>query len=66
MAPGKSIGGNVYGNREGGLPSAPGRTWYEADIKYGGGHRGNERIVYSDDGLVFSTTDHYKTFTQIK
>ncbi len=66
VAPGKSIGGNVYYNNERLLPSAPNRTWYEADINYSSGYRGNDRILYSNDGLVYKTSDHYKTFTEVK
>ncbi|CAI6045004.1 Ribonuclease [Paenibacillus sp. JJ-100] len=66
VAPGKSIGGDVFRNREGLLPSKKGRVWYEADIHYKGGTRGSDRIVYSNDGLIYQTTDHYKTFQQIK
>lgn len=66
VAPGKSIGGNVYYNNERLLPNAPNRTWYEADINYSSGYRGNDRILYSNDGLVYKTSDHYKTFTEVK
>jgi RHS repeat-associated protein len=66
VAPGKSIGGDVFKNTEGLLPNASGRTWFEADINYSGGFRGNERLLYSNDDLIYKTTDHYKTFTQIK
>ncbi len=66
VAPGKSIGGNVYYNNERLLPSAPNRTWYEADINYSSGYRGNDRILYSNDGLVYKTSDHYKTFIEVK
>lgn len=62
---GKLIGGNVYHDREGKLPQADGRIWYEADINYTSGYRGAERILYSSDGLVFVTYDHYKTFYEI-
>lgn len=65
-APGKSIGGDVFGNREGLLPKKSGRTWYECDIDYAGGSRGAKRIVYSDDGLIYYTNDHYETFTELK
>lgn len=65
VAPGKSIGGDKFGNYEGQLPKAQGRKYYECDIDYGGGHRGAKRIIYSNDGLVFYTDDHYKTFTQL-
>lgn len=62
VAPGMSIGGNKFGNREGLLPKAKGRTYYECDINYEGGHRGAERIVYSNDGLIYYTEDHYDSF----
>ena len=63
--PGKSIGGDRFGNREGRLPKAKGRTWYECDIGYSGGSRGAKRIVYSSDGLIYYTEDHYQTFEQL-
>ena len=66
VAPGKSIGGDRFGNYEGLLPDAPGRTWYEADANYTGGNRGAERIVFSNDGLVYYTSDHYESFTEMK
>ncbi|MGB7473905.1 ribonuclease domain-containing protein [Trichococcus sp.] len=62
---GMSIGGDFYGNREGLLPKKSGRTYYEADINYNGGYRGAERIVYSNDGLIFFTDDHYESFEQL-
>lgn len=58
-----SIGGDNFGNREGILPESDGRKYYECDINYEGGYRGAERIVYSNDGLIYYTEDHYKTFT---
>jgi len=60
-----SIGGDAFGNREGRLPSAAGRKWFECDVNYEGGYRGAERIVYSNDGLIYYTDDHYETFTQL-
>lgn len=60
---GKSIGGDKFSNREGKLPKEDGRKWYECDIDYDGGHRGAKRIVYSNDGLIYYTDDHYETFT---
>lgn len=53
-------------NRNGHLPSAPGRVWYEADINYSTGYRGVERILFSNDGLIFVTYDHYQTFQVIE
>ena len=65
IAEGKMIGGNIYRNRDGKLPQANGRIWYEADINYTSGYRGTERILYSNDGLIFVTYDHYQTFYEI-
>jgi len=61
----KSIGGDRFGNREGKLPQADGRQWFECDVNYQGGFRGAERLVYSDDGLIYYTTDHYQTFIKL-
>jgi len=52
-------------NRDGHLPSAPGRTWYEADINYYIGKRNSQRVLWSNDGLVFVSYDHYRTFVEI-
>lgn len=60
-----SIGGDRFGNREGLLPEASGRKWYEADIDYGGGRRNAKRIVFSDDGLIYYTDDHYASFEKL-
>ena len=65
VAPGKSIGGDRFGNYEGQLPAKKGRTWYECDANYRGKKRGAERVLYSSDGLYYYTRDHYKTFTQM-
>lgn len=62
VAPGKSIGGDYFGNYEGSLPEASGRKYYECDIDTDGSYRGAKRIVYSNDGLVYYTEDHYETF----
>ncbi|MDM8533984.1 ribonuclease domain-containing protein [Clostridiaceae bacterium HSG29] len=60
-----SIGGDYFGNREGLLPKVEGRKYSECDINYSGGYRGAERIVFSNDGLIFYTKDHYKSFKQL-
>ena len=70
VLPGKSIGGggfyNEQWNDEPLLPETPeGRDWKECDINYQGGYRGPERLVYSDDGLVFYTSDHYRSFERL-
>ena len=63
-APGKCIGGNRFGNYECILPDAPGRVWTECDIDtLGAEKRGAKRIVFSNDGLIYYTEDHYETFT---
>lgn len=63
VLPGKCIGGDVFHNREGRLPAKPGRTWQECDIgTLTSGSRGAKRIVFSNDGLVYYTADHYDTF----
>jgi len=62
-APGKSIGGSRFGNYEGLLPEKDGRTYTECDIDtLGASKRGAKRIVFSNDGLIYYTGDHYETF----
>lgn len=61
-APGKSIGGTYFGNYEKLLPTAKGRKYSECDIDYRKGSRNAKRIVYSNDGLIYYTEDHYQTF----
>ena len=63
--PGVLIGGDKYKNRDGRLQDAPGRVWYEADFDYTGGYRNDCRLLYSNDGLIFVTYDHYLTFYEI-
>ena len=65
VLPGKMIGGDEYINDQGKLPAANNRPWYEADFNYHGGFRNDCRILYSNDGLIFVTYDHYKTFYEI-
>ena len=66
VAPEFAIGGDKFGNREGLLPQAKGRKYYECDVDMIGGKRGDCRIVYSDDGLIFYTADKYKSFVEVK
>ncbi len=65
VAPGKSIGGDYFGNYEGNLPEVKGRTYYECDIDTDGHYRGAKRIIYSDDGYIYYTGDHYGTFEEL-
>ena len=63
---GTAIGGNRFGNYEGLLPKAKGRSYTECDINtVGKKSRGAERIIFSNDGLVYYTNDHYKSFEQL-
>jgi len=65
VAPGKSIGGDYFGNYEGNLPKEEGKEYHECDIDSDGGYRGAKRIVYSNDGYIYYTEDHYETFEQL-
>ena len=65
-APGKCIGGSHFGNYEGLLPDAKGREWTECDIgTLNAKSRGAKRIIFSNDGLIYYTDDHYESFTQL-
>ena len=60
-APGMCIGGDRFGNYEGLLPEED--TYTECDIDtLGAKSRGAKRIVFSDDGDIYYTEDHYETF----
>lgn len=62
-APGKCIGGSRFGNYEGLLPEKEGRVYTECDIDtLGADRRGAKRIVFSNDGLIYYTEDHYESF----
>lgn len=63
--PDKMITGGTYNNDDGHLPHSEGRIWYEADINYRTGRRNKQRVVWSNDGLIFATYDHYETFYEI-
>ena len=63
VLPGMSIGGDYFGNYEGRLPKAKGRRWTECDVNTRGAKsRGEERIVFSNDGLIYYSPDHYESF----
>jgi len=62
-APGMCIGGGGFGNNEGLLPEAPGISYYECDIDtLGADSRGAKRLVWSSDGYIYYTEDHYESF----
>ena len=63
VLPGMCIGGDYFGNYEGILPKAKGRRWTECDVDtLGARSRGEKRIVFSNDGLIYYTEDHYESF----
>lgn len=62
VLPGMSIGGGPFSNAEQRLPEKEGREYKECDVNYQGGSRGDDRIIYSNDGLIYFTGDHYNTF----
>ena len=65
FAPGKMATMGIYRNDDNHLPQIPGRIWYEADIHYYSGRRNGHRLLWSNDGLLFVTYDHYETFPEI-
>ena len=64
-AQGRTIGGDRFHNRERRLPDSSGRTWREADLDFACGRRGARRLVFSSDGLIFVTLDHYESFREV-
>ncbi|MBR1589732.1 MAG: hypothetical protein IJ657_01490 [Acidaminococcaceae bacterium] len=65
VAPGKSIGGDRFGNYEKQLPDKQGRTWTECDIDYVKGNRNAKRICFSNDGLIYYSGSHYQKFERL-
>jgi hypothetical protein len=65
VLPSHAIGGDRFANREGRLPDRRGRVWAEADLDFACGRRGPRRLVFSNDGLLFVTLDHYETFIEV-
>jgi Ni/Co efflux regulator RcnB len=62
---GGAIGGDRFGNYERRLPERNGRTWREADLDYACGRRGAKRLVWSSDGMIYVTVDHYANFREV-
>lgn len=63
---GGAIGGDYFGNYDGLLPTAPGRSYTECDIDTDFSFdRGSKRLVFSNDGLYFYTSDHYESFSEV-
>lgn len=65
VLPGRMIGGKIYFNRDHRLPEKAGRIWCEADFDYVSGYRNGRRLLYSNDGLMFVTYDHYLSFYEV-
>jgi len=63
VLPGKAIGGDRFSNREGNLPQ--GVQYYEADVNYSCGRRNADRIIFTDNGEVYLTKNHYKSFNKM-
>ena len=66
VAPGKVIGGNHFTNQQKLVPVRKGRVWFEADVNYQGSYRGAERLIYSNDRLVYYTPDHYRSIERLR
>ncbi len=66
VAPGMSIGGDRFYNREQTLPEESHLTYFEADIDYTGGYRNEKRLVYSNEGDIYYTDNHYQSFDEIE
>ena len=64
-APGRMPTRGFYRNDDGHLPDAPGRIWFEADLNYYRGKRNGHRVLWSNDGLIFVTYNHYENFFEI-
>ena len=65
VLPGRVIGGKIYLNWDHRLPERPGRIWREADFDYVSGFRNGRRLLYSNDGLLFVTYNHYLSFYEV-
>lgn len=61
VLPGMCIGGDYFGNYEGNLPE--GKKYTECDVNCPDDSRGGERLVFSSDGWIYYTADHYETFS---
>jgi len=60
---GVMIGGDVFENREGLLPSG---SYHEADVDYSAKNRGTKRLIYQSDCVIYYTANHYETFDKLE
>lgn len=65
VAYGKSIGGDRFYTRDDQIPEIVKLDCWECDVNYEGGFRDEERLVFSEDGRIYYTNDHYSTFIQL-
>lgn len=68
LIPKAAIGGDRYYAQYGisAIPMAPGRYYRECDVNtWDKEDRGSERLLYSNDGMIFYTPDHYNNFEDI-
>ncbi len=64
---GGCIGGDRFGNYEGLLPEKDGLKYYECDIDtMHKSKRGKKRLIYSSEGKIYYTGDHYQSFEELK
>jgi guanyl-specific ribonuclease Sa len=63
--PGHAIGGDRFHNFGAKLPAEPGRTYREADLDSDCRGRGPKRLVFSNDGRIYVTVDHYNSFVPV-
>jgi guanyl-specific ribonuclease Sa len=59
------IGGDVMRNFGGAIPDAPGRIYREADLDSDCRSRGAKRLIFSNDGRIYVTVDHYNNFVPV-
>jgi len=60
---GVMIGGDIFYNNEGLLPSE--NSYRECDVDYHDSSRGTKRLIYTLNGIVYYTANHYESFTKI-
>ena len=64
-APDQMAYGGSDRNDDGHLPDAPGRIWFEAGLNYYSGKRNGHRVLWSNDGFMFVTYNHYESFIEV-
>jgi hypothetical protein len=63
--PGYVIGGDIFHDAGAPLPKASGRSYREADLDSDCRGRGPKRLIFSSDGLLYITVDHYRSLTPV-